>query len=95
LGWLNGQPLVQGKGQKMNTEKKLVMEDVRINRAIKEIADLTTNLNELLLEKNFDDSADVVMKIEETLNWIKFQEKQRLASLSNVTGRSFRAVGEW
>jgi predicted metal-dependent peptidase len=87
--------LSPGKGQKMNTEKKLVMEDVRINRAIKEIADLTTNLNELLLEKNFDDSADVVMKIEETLNWIKFQEKQRLASSSNVTGKSFRAVGEW
>jgi hypothetical protein len=79
----------------MNTEKKLVMEEVRIGRAVKEIADLTINLNELLQEKNFDDSADVVMKIEETLNWIKFQEKQRLASSSNVTGKSFRAVGEW
>jgi hypothetical protein len=79
----------------MNTEKKLVMEEVRIGRAIKEIADLTINLNELLQEKNFDDSADVVMKIEETLNWIKFQEKQRLASSANVTGKSFRAVGEW
>ena len=79
----------------MNTERKLVMEEVRVNRAIKEIADLTINLNELLEQKNFDDSADIVMKIEETLNWIKFQEKQRLASSSDVTGRSFRAVGEW
>ena len=79
----------------MNTERKLVMEEVRVNRAIKEIADLTINLNELLEQKNFDDSADLVMKIEETLNWIKFQEKQRLASSSDVTGRSFRAVGEW
>jgi len=79
----------------MNTEKKLVMEEVRVNRAIKEIADLTINLNELLQQNNFDDSADVVMKIEETLNWIKFQEKQRLASSSNVTGRSYRVVGEW
>lgn len=78
----------------MNTERKLVMEEVRVNRAIKEIADLTINLNELLEQKNFDDSADIVMKIEETLNWIKFQEKQRLASSSEVTGRSFRAVGE-
>jgi hypothetical protein len=79
----------------MITNEPVDMETVRIDRAIREVAVLTLDLNELLLGKRFDDAADVVMKMEEAINWIKFQEKQRLASSSNVTGRSNRAVGEW
>ena len=79
----------------MITNEPVDMETVRIDRAIREVAVLTLDLNELLLGKRFDDAADVVMKMEEAINWIKFQEKQRLASSSNVSGRSSRAVGEW
>ena len=51
----------------MNTNETVDMQTVRIDRAIREVAVLTLDLNELLLGKRFDDAADVVMKIEEAI----------------------------
>jgi hypothetical protein len=59
----------------MNTTKVQKSQEANIERCVKEVSNLSNELNGLLENQDFDKASDFVMKIETVVNYIKYLDK--------------------
>jgi hypothetical protein len=59
----------------MNTTKVQKSQEANIERCVKEVSNLSNELNGLLENQDFDRASDFVMKIETVVNYIKYLDK--------------------
>jgi len=59
----------------MNITKVQKSQEANIERCVKEVSNLSNELNGLLENQDFDKASDLVMKIETVVNYIKYLDK--------------------
>jgi hypothetical protein len=59
----------------MNITKVQKSQEANIERCVKEVSNLSNELNGLLENQDFDKASDFVMKIETVVNYIKYLDK--------------------
>jgi hypothetical protein len=60
------------RGKEMKTVKS---QEANIERCVKEVSNISNELNGLLENQDFDKASDLVMKIETVVNYIKYLDK--------------------